>query len=191
MKRYYLPFEPSADVNYLQLFELMEKAEYNTERKAFDTIPYASIPKLAEQLTFSASTLNRILSNKAYTPFLSIDKENKVITLNNSFSNSSNREKKPFIVLTQEEVQLLKQYNDNLLCKYLIYTKYYCGYSKNKVQDFTASQFLVACGYASNSNSNKDKISSYNTILSKSGFLQIESYRDNLGHKRNRYKYNF
>lgn len=48
MKRYYLPFEPSADVNYFILFELIEKAKYNAETKAFDTIPYVSIKKLAE-----------------------------------------------------------------------------------------------------------------------------------------------
>lgn len=193
MKHYYLPFEPSADVNYFILFELIEKAEYNVETKAFDTIPYVSIKKLADQLTFSQTTLNRIISNdknNAYKSFVSADTKKKVITLKNSFSNS-NTERQPFIVLTDKEVQLLKQHNDNLFCRYLMYIKYYCGYSKSKKTDFTANQFLTACGYSIKSNSNKENLSLYNERMVKNDLMRIERYTDDLGHLRNRYAYNF
>lgn len=194
MKHYFLPFEPSAKVNYITLFTLLENAEYNTETKAYDTIRYASIPKLAEQLNLSKSTLSRMISNddkNDYKLFLSADTKEKVITLNTSFSNSKNTEKKPFIVLTSAEVQLLKEKSDNLLCKYLMYVKYYCGYSKTKETNFTANQFLNAIGYETSSNSTKNSISSYNALLKEKKLIQIETYFDEMGHRRNRYTYNF
>ena len=85
MKHYYLPFEPTADINYLHLLDLMEHAEYNKETKAFDTIRYVSVKKLADNLSFSKSTLDRILDNPEYKPFLSVDRANKIITINNCF----------------------------------------------------------------------------------------------------------
>lgn len=191
MKRYYLPFDPSANVNYFFLFELIEKAEYNAETKAFDTIPYVSIKKLADQLTFSQTTLNRIISNDAdnhYKRFVTADRQNKKIIINNSFSNSK-EDRQPFVVLTTDEVELLKSSYDNLFCRYLMYVKYYCGYSKTKSTDFTANQFLNACGYSASSNSNKGNLTLYNNIMVKNGLLKIERYTDDLGHLRNRYLY--
>ena len=81
MKIYYLHFKPNADVNYLHLFSLYDLADYNPATKAYDTINYTSIPKLAALLPYSAQTLDRLLKNDEYKKFLSIDKTNKVITL--------------------------------------------------------------------------------------------------------------
>ena len=107
MKSYFLPFEPAAKVNYLFLFELMEKAEYNLDTKAYDTIRYASIPKLAATLSYSQATLSRMIrkeDDNDYQLFLSADTKNKTIRLFTSFSRETNTEKRPFVVLTNREV---------------------------------------------------------------------------------------
>ena len=58
----------------------------------------------------------------------------------------------------------------------------------SKSTDFTAEQFLAACGLCSTSGSNKQKISKYNSILSSAGLISIERKRDNNGHLRNTYR---
>lgn len=125
MKIYYLNFKPKADVNYLHLLALYDLAQYNTTTKAFDTITYNSISKLALSLSFSATTLNRMLVNNDYKHFLSVDKKNRTIKLNCSVIKGSNNN--CFVRLTEKEVKLLQEQNDNLLCKYYIYMKYYCS----------------------------------------------------------------
>ena len=187
MKIYYLNFKPDADVNYLHLFSLYDLADYNPATKAYDTINYTSIPKLAALLPYSAQTLDRLLKNDEYKKFLSIDKTNKVITLYSSVISGSNNN--CFVRLTEKEVSYLRKEQDNLLCKYYIYLKYYCSLAK-KVgikQDFTAKQFLSAIGYSVNSHSQIDKISSYNSKLKEQGLITITTYRDELGHSRNIY----
>lgn len=174
MKRYYIPFIPAANVNYLYLFSLYDLAEYDTDTKAFDTIHYVSLAKLAEMMGVSSSTVYRMTSTEdknEYLKFLSIDKKQKTITLNNAFADGMN--KIPFVVLTDKEVMLLREKNDLLLCRYLMYVKYYCGYSKSKTTDFTQEQFLIACGYSPNSNGNKDKLSYYNELLTDKSILRI------------------
>ena len=56
--------------------------------------------------------------------------------------------KTPFICLNRDETNFLITMNDNLLCKYYIYLKYYCGYTKSKRIDSTAKQILFALGYS-------------------------------------------
>ena len=84
----------------------------------------------------------------------------------------------------------MRQEEDNLLCKYYIYLKYYCSLAEKAgtKQDFTAKQFLSAIGYSTNSQSQLDKISSYNKKLKEKGLIIITTYRDELGHTRNIYK---
>lgn len=187
MKIYYLNFKPDADVNYLHLFSLYDLADYNPATKAYDTINYTSIPKLAALLPYSAQTLDRLLKNDEYKKFLSIDKTNKVITLYSSVISGSNNN--CFVRLTEKEVSYLRKEQDNLLCKYYIYLKYYCSLAKKAgiKQDFTAKQFLSAIGYSVNSHSQIDKISSYNSKLKEQGLITIITYRDELGHTRNIY----
>ena len=190
MKIYYLNFKPQADINYLHLLALYDLAQYNPASKAFDTITYNSISKLALQLPFSSATLNRILVNDEYKHFLSIDKKNRTIKLNCSVIKGSNNN--CFVRLTEKEVKLLQEQNDNLLCKYYIYMKYYCSLSQlaGTKQDFTAKQFLASIGYSINSNSQLDKISSYNSLLKEKGLISIVIYRDEQGHTRNSYTIN-
>ena len=89
-------------------------------------------------------------------------------------------------MLNEKEVETIRRYKDNLLFKYYLYIKYFCGYYKRK-QDFTAKQFLDYCGYSSKSNNYLNKIASFNAILCESGLIKIRKYRDELGHTRNEY----
>ena len=190
MKIYYLNFKPDADVNYLHLFSLYDLADYNPATKAYDTIHYTSIPKLAALLPYSASTLNRILANNEYKHFITIDKQDRVITLNSSVIKGSNNN--CFVRLSDKEVSFLRKEQDNLLCKYYIYLKYYCSLAKKAgtKQDFTAKQFLTAIGYSTKSQSQIDKVSAYNNKLKEQGLIIINSYKDDLGHTRNIYYLN-
>ncbi len=183
---YYIRFNPAAEIDYLHLLAFHEIAEYREETKAFDTIRYSSINDLAERLNLSSSTVSRILNNPEYKDFIETDKKNKVIHLLCSFPKGTN---KAFVKLTAEEVSLLKEKKDNLLSHYLIYLKYYCGYTKDKKTDFTAIQFLSACGYSIKSKQNFDRVSSYNKLLTEKGMIKIEKYRDELGHTRNKYSF--
>lgn len=185
-KYYYLRFRPTANIDYLYLLAFYDLAEYNEERKVFDTIRYPSVRVLAESLNISTATVNRIFSNPAYAEFMSVDKTTKTITLCNAFAKG---QKEQFVRLTAEEVSLIREIGNNLFAKYLIYLKYYCGYAKDKKTDFTAQQFLSACGYSVNSNKTLSQISEYNNLLVSRGIVKIEKYRDELGHTRNRYSY--
>lgn len=185
LKVYYLRFRPTAKIDYCLLFSLYDLAKYNTETKCFDIIQYTSVRELAERLKISTSTVNRLFANAEYNEFMRIDKKKKEIYLYNNFGKGI---KDIFVRLTADEVKLLREINDNLFSKYLIYMKYYCGLTKNKT-DFTAKQFLSACGYSIKSNSNLDKISEYNRLLVNRGLVKIESNRDELGHTRNNYFY--
>lgn len=42
-KKYYLPYNPTAKINYLYLFALADLAEYNPTEKVYDTINYTSV----------------------------------------------------------------------------------------------------------------------------------------------------
>lgn len=187
IKKYYLPFNLAADVNYLYIFSLYDLAEYSKENKRRETIHYNSITGLADSLSISRSTLNRLLEKPVYKLFFSIDKEKKEILLYNNFGNDV--KEKNFVVLTDEEVSFLRKQNDSLLCRYFIYLKKFCGIAKSKgsKQDFTAKQFLSSIGYSTTSGANLSKISYYNKLLSDNGFISISSYRDESGHTRNIY----
>ena len=185
-KYYYLRFRPTANIDYLYLLAFYDLAEYNEERKVFDTIRYPSVRVLAESLNVSSATVNRILDNPAYADFISIDKPTKTITLHNSFVRGKSEQ---FVRLTAEEVSLIREVKDNLFAKYLIYLKYYCGYAKDNKTDFTAQQFLSACGYSVKSNKTLSQISTYNRLLVDKGIIKIQKKRDELGHERNIYSY--
>ena len=92
-------------------------------------------------------------------------------------------------MLFRSEVNLIKEVKDNLFAKYLIYLKYYCGYARDKKTDFTAQQFLSACGYSVKSNKTISQISQYNGLLVDRGIIKIQKTRDELGHTRNIYSY--
>ena len=193
-KNYYIPFKLSAKVNYIYIFKLYSIANYNIKTKAYDTIQYKSIKKLAEALNIPYSTFNKIIKDTKYKDFFSIDNELKVITLNTDFHKKENENtNKIFVKLQQHELEFLKQSEDNLLCKYYLYIKFFCGYAKSKgiKQDFTAKQFLDYCGYSTKSNSYISQIATYNGILKRNNFINIEKYTDDMGYERNIYTTNF
>lgn len=184
MKKYFIPFDITADINYLYLLKFYHEAEYNTTTGKYDTINYISTRELAERLKISPSTLNRIFDKKDYTVFFERNQQNNKIIIQNDFKKG---QKRPFVVLSDTEVSALEKIGDSLLIRYYIYIKFYCGYSRT-TPDFTADQFLTACGYSIKSNSNKDKISRYNSILKRLGFISVSAYRDLNGRKRNLYR---
>ena len=183
-QRFYIPFIPSAQVNYFILFQLYEIAKYNPINKCHDTVIYKSVAELAKVLNISSSTLNRILTNAEYKEFITVDKSKRTIIINNDIRKSG----KPFVILNITEIQILRSIGENLLCKYLICLKYYCGSSKTKTVDMTAKQFLEKMGYSTNTNY-PDRLAHYNTILKGYKLLNIKSYIDGAGHKRNIYTY--
>ena len=130
MKKFYIPFDLSANVNYNYIISLYCIAEFDTDTKRYNTIKYKSLKQLAEMLNISYKTLNNILNNDDYNIFFNIDKYNKTIYLNNDFIN--NKTFIPFVVLYDNEINILLKQNDNLLFKYFIYIKYFCGYAKQK-----------------------------------------------------------
>lgn len=100
--KYYIPFVPSAKINYYVLFLLYDLAEYNKITKCYDTIKYKSLSELAKKLDISESTLKRILKNTDYDNFIKADKANKTIYLLNNFS--AKGETRPFVCLSLNEL---------------------------------------------------------------------------------------
>ena len=186
LKKYYLRFLPTAKIDYIFLFTLYDLADYDTETKTYSIITYKSLAELARLCSVSDKTLRRHLADTEYSPFLQWDKQNKRVILLNDFS--QNGYKTPFLTVSPVEVRVLLSENDNLLCKYLIYLKYFCGYSASKCIDTTCKQFLSAIGYSSNS-SYPSKISGYNTLLEQKGILKIERKHDERGYLRTVYSF--
>lgn len=168
MKRlnFYLPFEPAADVNYIFLFRLWELAEYDYLWKVYRTVKYDTLKSLAERLRVSYDTLLRERKRKGNELFFAFNTKGKEILLNCCFR----LKEKPFIMLTKKEVSFLLEQNDNLLCKYFIYIKYYAS---KRESSFTQEQFLSAVGYCSNSGKNKQKLTEYNKLLKEKGFINV------------------
>ena len=186
LKKYYLRFLPTANIDYVFLLTLYDLADYNTDTKTYSIITYKSLPELARLCSVSDKTLRRHLADTEYSPFLQWDKQNKRVILLNDFSKT--RYKTPFLTVSPEEVRLLLTQKDNLLCKYLIYLKYFCGYSASKCIDTTCKQFLSAIGYSSNS-SYPSKISGYNALLEREGIIRITKKHDERGFLRNVYSF--
>lgn len=182
IQKYYIPFAPRAKVDYRIIISLYSIAEFNTETKCYDTVEYKSVSALAKSLDKSPSALNSILNNDEYKPFFSVDKAAKRITIKNNIT----KDNIPFVCLNHTEIDTLYGLYDNLLFKYFIYLKYYCGYTKSKETDTTAKQILAALGYSTQS-SYIDKLAEYNTLLKAEHLISIKTYTDEKGHKRNIY----
>ena len=190
-KVYYIPFiDNMKQIDLYLLFSLYDLAEFNPNKKVFDTVRYSSQSNLALQLGISLSQLKRIISNNAYSSYFQVDTKEKTITLYNDFRNSnSQKEIKPFVSLSADEIRVLRENkkNNELLPKYYVYLKYYCGFNvKSHSTDSTAKQILSAIGYSTNS-SYQALLSSYNQILTKNKLICITQYRDEKKQIRNRY----
>lgn len=184
-------YDEQADINYIYLLMLYELCQYNATTNQFDTISYSSIKSIVNQCnsifgdySISSSTIVRMLSDSKYSNYLLHNKKDKTIVINNNVNNFNK-----FVVLNTNEFNLIMQYKDNLFIKYLLYHKYYCGYSRAKKHDSTAKQILAAIGYSTSSNSYLSKFSEYNKILSDNKMLSINKYRDQQGNERNVYSY--
>ena len=198
MRNYFLLYDEAASVNYKHLLKLYGIAEYNKKNRLYDTITYNTLDELTQRINdkygkcISKSTLSYFLNDKGTQKhnykYFSYDKDNKTVKLYNDFKNIDKGKGRKFVVLSQQEYNFLVCQSDNLLISYFLYIKYYCGASASKSTDFTAEQFLAACGLCSTSGSNKQKISKYNSILSSAGLISIERKRDNNGHLRNTYR---
>ena len=189
LRHYYIRYEPKADINYIYLLYLYSLAEFNTITNNFDRIKYNSIRILQKQIeerfgkgSISPSSLSRLLNDDRYKNYINVDLKRKEIALQ-----TATKGMPCFVMLTKREVDFLLDKKDNLLAKYFLYMKHFCGLGAVGKQDFTAKQFLNFCGYSDKSNAYLSKVSSYNRLLVENGFIKIERYRDEQGHTRNKY----
>lgn len=192
-RQYYIIYDEKTNINYIYLLFFMSIAEYNPASNRYDIVKYKSIQKLADTInevcgdkSISTSTLNRLLDrSEQYEDYLKFDRKNKIIYINNYI-----KDKKKFVYITQKEAHFFMKQKDNILFRYYIYHKYWCGFRKCKSHDSTAKQILLDLGYSNSSNRMLSLFSSYNSILAENGFLIIEKYRDDMGNERNRYNLN-
>lgn len=196
-KKYYLPFKPKAKINYLLLLDLADIAEYNPDTKMFDTINYQSVYELLRIINapkdkkdrIAESTFYRNIHEPEYKDFLVFDKENKQIRLFADMTNCG----QPFVVLTENEVSIIRAQTQlskthrNLLLRYFMYIKYFCGYSRNKQTDSTAKQILCALGYSPTANNYISLLATFNSILEQNKLLKIQKKKDDSGFFRNIY----
>ena len=148
----------------------------------------------ADGYVMSESTLRRMLNNKEYKDFFTIDRMGQTywITLNNDFRKETGKEN-PFVVLNPKTYNLLfqedKEIKDkNLLAKYIIYLKYMCGYCGGST-DITANQFLTTFGYKTNSNGMKDQLTAFNKLLEDEKIISIKRTQIAEGKRRNTYTF--
>lgn len=187
---YYIPYNNECKINYSFLFCLYKIAQSNQKQRIKNKIEYNSLREFAETLentcgfSVSATTIQRILNNEEYTLYFDYDKKNKTILLKNDFKNKTNVK---FVVLSDKEINFFIKQNDDFLCKYYLYLKFYCGASKINETNATAEQILSAIGYSVKSGKNKEKICFFNSLLVKNGFIYINKIRLN-GKERNIYK---
>lgn len=169
-------------------------AEYNVSRRSYDTINYSSIKQLSNRIidvykdkAFSYSTLRRILQDANYSNYFTV--YNNTIILQNNVIDRQAKQVYPFIIISNREAEYLIDKGDALLAKYYCYLHFFCGLaaSKQQEQDFTIKQFLSTVGLSTNNNSYISKVSGYNTMLVKDGFIKITKTRDALSHIRNTY----
>ena len=172
MKRtYYILYKDVSNINYIYLLKLYKIAKCYNDTLIRNTIQYKTIKELAEKADIKYTTLTKMLKDKQYKDYFIV--KDKQIILNNNFKEKKNVS---FITLNEEQVDYLIQMNDNLLAKYFIYHKYYCGFSKDNKHNSTAKQILETMGYSSKSNNYISKISEYNKLLCDNGMICIQNY---------------
>lgn len=187
----YIYYNETATIDYIFLLALYKIAKSNKADKLKNIIQYKSVKELSQMLADvgcyrSTATINRILKDRIqqYNDYLIYNKNDRVIILRNDFRQIQNNRNK-FITIQRNNIDVLLQYDNNLLCKYYFYIVYYCG--KSKTTDFTAKQFLQSSGYTTNSNNYISKLSEFNGILLAHNMIKIQKYKDTNGHERNLY----
>ena len=195
MRTYYIHYDELAKINYCVIFCLYMIAQKNGKEKINDIIIYKNQKELVEQIkkecdyNIAESTVSKILNDtkKGYNTYFIKQENENIIRLNCNFKKGKAVSNK-FITITEEEIRFLLKQDDKLLNKYYLYFKYYCGYSKSGRIDTTTNQILSAIGYSPNCGNNKQKLSDYNNLLVKQGYIEITRYTDTAGHCRNFYK---
>ena len=192
--KYFIPYVPEANINYIYLLSLYGLAERAEEGGIKQDIGYNSIKELLDMINkddniLSESTLRRMLKNDEYKKFFIQDKKGNIywIYLLNNFR-KCDKQSKSFVVLCPNTYKLIMNEKDNLLAKYIIFMKYMCGVNGGS-SDFTANQFLTAFGYTTQSNNMKDKISKYNNLLEQRHIIKIKRNTLEDGKRRNTYTF--
>jgi hypothetical protein len=160
---------------------LYQQAEYCENTETYSIVKYSSEKELAERINTSKSTLDRKLNDKRYNDLFTVDKKNRVITLNNNYRKNKENKRDKVVLLNYNEVDFLLNEDDNLLTKYYLYIKYNCiriqEYNKhnktNKIQDFTAKQFFTATGYSYKSKEQENKLCKFRQKIQDNGFINI------------------
>lgn len=189
MRKYYIPYCENTKVNYIYLLYIYGLAEFDTQKRIYNTINYKSANQLTELInqiyganSISKSTIQKMLNGNNYNDYFTVNKQEKTIILKNDFKNQQHNK---FIVITEYIFNFLLAINDNFLCCYLFYMIYYCG---NGETDSTAKQILKKIGYSEKSNDNISKCSYFNLLLVDNGIISIRKYRDENGNERNIYR---
>lgn len=194
---YYVPYKADVkSINLLYILYLYGIAEYNKDTKTRNTIKYNSIKEIKERInnkfniSLSQSTaerfINAISKSKEYAEYFEIDINNKYIIIKNNFKSKKNCS---FVVLDERQYNFLTNSKNDFLCKYYLCLLYNCGKSKTNTIDSTAEQLLTEMGYSTKSGTNKAKLSEYNALLKENALIQINSYTDKRGYKRNKYSF--
>lgn len=201
MRTYFLQYEEDTNINYLYLFLLHKVAVLDKATRLFNTVRYNNLDELTISLNneynkinssnkkpvVSKPTLSRVLNSDKCGNYFAYDRINKVITLQNNFSNRRTNGKAKFITLTDREIDFLLTQNNELLTRYYLFIKYYCGYSGKNETDFTANQFLEASNYSTKAGNYKTLLSSFNSLLVAEKLIAISKFRFN-GQERNKYR---
>lgn len=194
---YFIPYDEKSDINYIYLFYLYAIAEYNSENKLRNIIHYKNLQDIEQKINsifakngnscISKSTISRLLKDSKYNNYFSVDTKNKVIVLNNDYRKTNTNRKNKFVVVSQKQRDLIIEKQDNFFAKYSLFLIYYCGHSQSGKTDFTALQFLEACGYSTKSGNYVSKLCEFNRLLEERQIIKIDKYRDNNGNERNIY----
>lgn len=201
MRTYFLQYEEDTSINYLYLFLLHKVAVLDKATRLYNTVRYNNLEELTIRLNneyntvnkenkkpvVSKSTLSRVLNSDKCGNYFTYNKTDKVITLQNNFSNKRTNGKAKFITLTDREIDFLLTKNNELLIRYYLFIKYYCGFSGKNETDFTANQFLEASNYSTKAGNYKTLLSSFNSLLVAEKLITISKFRFN-GQERNKYR---
>lgn len=201
MRTYFIQYEEISNVNYLYLFLLHKVAILDKSTRLYNIVKYSNLEELTTRLNdkyntvnkenkkavITKTTLSRVLNSDICGNYFTYNKADKVIILQNNFSNRQTNGNAKFITLTDKEINFLLIQNNKLLTKYYLYIKYYCGYSGKNETDFTADQFLAASNYSTKAGNYKTLISSFNSLLVAKKLIAINKFRFN-GQERNSYR---
>ena len=175
IRSYYILYKDITKINYIYLLKLYKIAKSYNNSMVKNTIKYNTLKEIAEKAQINYITLTKILNNIEYKDY--ILKEEKQIVLNNNFKGKKDIQ---FVILTEKEVDYLIDNNDNLLAKYFIYHKYYCGFNvKTNRHNSTLKQIIETMGYSSKANNYISQLSKYNKQLEADGMIYIDRYIEN------------